>query len=93
MFSEWSAEIARYLSDLGFDAVIVCDDLASKSGPMFSPQIVREVFLPRMRKVASNIKLPWVYHSDGNIAPLLDDLLSLGMNAIANIEPGAMDIE
>lgn len=93
MFSEWSAEVARHLSDVGFDAVVVCDDLASKSGPMFSPQIVREVFLPRMRKVASNIKLPWIYHSDGNIAPLLDDLLGLGMNAIANIEPGAMDIE
>ncbi len=92
MFSDWSAQVALHVNDLGFDAILVADDLAFKTGPMFSPQIVRELFLPRMRKVAANFKLPWIFHSDGNIGPLLDDLLTLGMNGIANIEPGAMDI-
>jgi uroporphyrinogen decarboxylase len=36
--------------------------------------------------------LPWIFHTDGNFLPLLDDLLSLGMNALNPIEPDAMDI-
>jgi uroporphyrinogen-III decarboxylase len=37
--------------------------------------------------------LPWILHSDGDIAPILDDILSLGVKGIANIEPGPMDID
>ena len=48
--------------------------------------------MPRYQKVVANIKLPWILHSDGNILPILDDLLLLGMKGIANIEPGPMDI-
>src|SRR4030067_1789157 len=59
---------------------------------MFSPQMIRDLFLPRMKKVAEKIKIPLIYHSDGNLMPILDDLLSLGMNGLANIEPNAMDI-
>jgi uroporphyrinogen decarboxylase len=92
MFSDWSAQVAKHVHKLGFDAIIVADDLAFKTGPMFSPQIVRELFLPRMKKVAENFKLPWIYHTDGNVMPLMNDLLTLDMNGIANIESGAMDI-
>jgi len=35
---------------------------------------------------------PWVMHSDGNIVPLIDDLLSLGINALHALEPEALDI-
>ena len=33
-----------------------------------------------------------IYHSDGNLLPIFDDLLTLGMNGLANVEPNAMDI-
>jgi len=92
MFSDWSAIVAKHINELGFDLISVHDDLASTDGLMFSPEVIRELFLPRMRKVANNIKLPWIYHSDGNIMPILDNLLTLRMNGIANIEPSAMNI-
>jgi uroporphyrinogen decarboxylase len=92
MFTEWSVGLMKHINKLGFDSAIVADDLAMKNGPLFSPKVVREIFLPRMRRVAEAIKIPWVYHSDGNFMPILDDLLTLGMNGIANLEPGAMDI-
>lgn len=92
MFTDWCVRAMKHINTLGFDSAILADDLAMKTGPLFSPQVVREVFLPRMRRVAEAIKIPWVYHSDGNLMPILDDLLPLGMNGIANIEPGAMDI-
>jgi len=92
IFVDWACKAVAKINDLGFDFMIIPEDLAWKQGPLFSPQTIRELFLPRMKKVAEKIKLPWIYHSDGNLMPILDDLLTLGMNGLANIEPNAMDI-
>jgi uroporphyrinogen decarboxylase len=92
IFVDWACKAVRKINDLGFDFMIVPEDLAWKQGPLFSPNIVRELFLPRMKRVADEIKLPWIYHSDGNLLPILSDLLTLGMNGLANVEPNAMDI-
>lgn len=91
-FSEWSARVVEHLNQMDFDFLWVNDDLAANQGPLVSPQVFREFFLPHMRTVARAIKKPWVYHSDGNILPLLDDLLTLGMSAIHPIQPAAMDL-
>jgi uroporphyrinogen-III decarboxylase len=39
------------------------------------------------------MKKPWVFHSDGNLMPILDDLLTLGMNGLHPIQPAAMNIK
>ena len=59
---------------------------------MISPSMFREVFMPSYRRVAEAIQLPWIFHTDGNFLPILDDLLTLGMNALHPIEPDAVDI-
>ncbi len=92
LFVAWAEKAIPRINELGFDFLIIPEDLAWKQGPMFSPKIFREAFLPRMRRVTEKIKIPWIYHSDGNLMPILDDLLSLGMSGLANIEPNAMDI-
>ncbi len=92
VFNDWCCQVAEKVSELGFDFMVVPEDMAWKSAPLFSPQIIREFFLPRMRRFAERVGIPWIYHSDGNIMPIIEDLLSLGMNGLANIEPGAMDI-
>lgn len=92
IYAEWCGVVIEHLNGIGFDYYWSCDDIAYKAGPMMSPTTFRELFLPKMRKASQQIKLPWIYHSDGNITPVLDDLLTLGMNAIHPLEPGAMDI-
>ena len=92
IYTDWQAQVIEKLIRIGFDFIWAADDLAYKTGPMIAPQMFRDVFLPKMRKVAEVMTVPWIYHSDGNIIPLLDDLLSLGMNGLHPIEPGAMDI-
>jgi len=92
LFVDWAARAIPKINELGFDFLIVPEDLAWKQGPLFSPKVFRELFLPRMKRATDKIKMPWIYHSDGNLLPILDDLLSLGMNGLANIEPNAMDI-
>ena len=92
LFTDWSRRVMVHLNDLGFDVAMIAEDLGGKSGPLFSPKVVRELFIPRMRKVVEALKLPWIWHSDGNILPILDDMLTLGMKVIANLEPSAMDV-
>lgn len=92
LYSTWFTRAVRHICDLGFDFIWAGDDIAFRSGPMISPKMFREIFLPSYRRVADEIQLPWIFHTDGNFLPLLDDLLSLGMNALHPIEPDAVDI-
>jgi uroporphyrinogen decarboxylase len=66
--------------------------MAFKSAPFFSPQVFRDLVLPRYQRVREHITLPWVTHSDGNMIPLLDDLIGLGIAGMHPLEKGAMDI-
>ena len=91
--SDWCAEVADGLCALKFDYIWAADDIAYNTAPMFSPDRYREVLLPHTKKVADRITLPWVYHSDGNLRPILDDMLKQGMNAIHPLEPGSMILE
>lgn len=74
----------------------LADDLAFASGPLFSPAIMRRHLFPWYRKVveiAHGAGCPILFHSDGNLLPILDDLIDIGFDALQPIEPKAMDIE
>lgn len=91
-YSDWYARAVKHICQLGFDFIWAGDDIAGKDRLLVSPRIFRELFMPYYRRVAENITLPWIFHSDGNFLEVLDDLLSLGMNALHPIEPEAIDI-
>jgi uroporphyrinogen decarboxylase len=91
-YTEWSRVVLKRLCDIGFDFLWICDDIAFKTGPMFSPKMYREMFLPHLKRAAEVISIPWLHHSDGNLLPLMEDWLSLGESAINPIDPNAMDI-
>jgi len=95
-YVDWTIPIIRRLPETGCDYITNSDDIAYKNGPMVSPVTFRSTFMPGLRRIADAIHetdLPWVYHSDGDLTPIMDDLISLGMQAIHPFEPGAMDIE
>lgn len=91
-YSNWSAQIAKRASQLGFDFLWTADDLAFKTAPLISPKMFRQIILPHVRKIADAVSIPWVFHSDGNLTSILPDLIDLGISAFNPIEPGAMNI-
>jgi hypothetical protein len=91
-YCDWAAVVAERVCQLGFDVFISTDDMAFKSAPFFSPQVFRELVLPRFQRVREQITLPWVIHSDGNLMPFLEDLVNLGIVGLHPLEKGAMDI-
>jgi uroporphyrinogen-III decarboxylase len=77
--------------------LFVHEDMAGKSGPLFGPLQIREFFAPYYKKVwdaarAHGAKL-FSMDSDGDMSPILDDLVECGLNCIHPMEPvGGNDI-
>ncbi|MBS7622140.1 hypothetical protein KEJ39_00475, partial [Candidatus Bathyarchaeota archaeon] len=81
--------------ECGVDVVIEGDDLADIKGPMFSPKIFREFFFPYIRRFIEEChshNIPVMKHSDGNLYPILEELISLGYDGLHPIEPAVMDL-
>ncbi|MCC7355826.1 MAG: hypothetical protein IT330_18955 [Anaerolineae bacterium] len=94
-YTDFSAAVAEQAAKLGFDMFWTSDDIAFRTGTLWSPEMFRQYMLPHVRKVADVIRdvgIPWVYHSDGNLTPILDELLALGIKVLNPIEPLCMDI-
>lgn len=89
-------EIAKRLVEVPrLGAVFMSDDLAHQGGCLVSPEVYRKYVFPwyrRIGEVLDGAGLPFIFHSDGNIIEVLDDLAGCGICAIHPIEPQAMDI-
>jgi uroporphyrinogen decarboxylase len=92
IYTDWIEVVAERVCRLPFDAFVSTDDMAFNTAPFFSPRMFRELVLPRYQRVARKITLPWFIHSDGNILPFLDDLISVGVIGAHPMEKGAVDI-
>jgi uroporphyrinogen decarboxylase len=90
--TEWTVQRIDYLQEIGFDVLWSFDDLAYKSGLLVSPEMIRELVFPIVRPTVSRIRVPWVFHSDGDVMAVLDDLIELGIHGLHPLEPGPMDI-
>lgn len=91
-YADWTIAVLEAYQQLDFDFILCGDDLAHKTAPFISPPVFRDLFWPRMKRVADTIRRPWILHSDGNLMPIMTDLLALGMSGLNPIEPGALDI-
>jgi len=72
--------------------VLTFTDLAYKNGPIFSVNYYKKEFMPRLKKLNDtyhNAGVKCLFHSDGNIMPLLDDLIEAGIDGINPIEVAA----
>jgi len=71
------------------------DDIAYTEGLMVSPKILRQYLFPWMKKIGDLCHakgIPYIYHSDGDLYEVLDDLEACGVDALHPVEPKAMDI-
>jgi uroporphyrinogen decarboxylase len=92
LYFDWMLVVAERICQIGFDFFITTDDFAFKSGLLFSPEVFKEMMVPRYQRVLKKVTIPWVLHSDGNISRVVDILIDLGVAGIHPNEKGAMDI-
>lgn len=92
IYFDWTCKVAERACQMGFDFFFTTDDFAFKTGLFFSPSLFQELLVPRYRRLKSKLTIPWALHSDGNIEPVLNTLLDLGVVATHPNEIGAVDI-
>jgi uroporphyrinogen decarboxylase len=83
-------ELAKEVAQRGADFVFTGDDYASRERPFVSPKMFREFLAPQLKRVIRGFKelgLPVIKHTDGNILPLLDQIVDAGMDALDPIDP------
>ena len=91
MYTNFTGRLARNLSEMDFDFFWCFDDLAFTSSMMVSPTFFREHFKKPVRRAAANMKKPFIFHSDGNYSPILDDIVEIGASGIHPIERSSMN--
>ncbi|HHW05886.1 MAG TPA: hypothetical protein GXX32_08325 [Methanothermobacter sp.] len=89
--------IENILSEIGDIVDIVCtgDDLGTQNGLLISPKWYRDILKPRQKILIEHIKkltkAKVYYHSCGNIMPLIEDLIEIGVDILDPIQPKALD--
>lgn len=93
---DYALEWQKKQLDAGADTVLNAVDLAFNSGPFISIEQCEEFFFPYFNKWVDSLKsqgIVSIWHSDGNLQPLIDRILESGVTAIQCVDPLAgMDI-
>jgi uroporphyrinogen decarboxylase len=92
----WEMAFPR-LGDL-VDVVSEADDYATQTSQLVSPRMFRRVFKPRLQAIFERIhqlapRAKLFFHSDGNIRPILPDLIEIGIDVLNPIHITATGME
>lgn len=88
--------LVHLMLEAGAEVVFITDDYADNRSPLMSLKLFRKFELPnlqRMVRLAEKHGVPVLKHTDGNVYPILDDMISAGIQGLHPIEPGAMDLK
>jgi uroporphyrinogen decarboxylase len=88
------ASLAQRFVALGVDGGYFGDDYGAQRGLLFSPRLWRQMIKPRLARlfaVFRNAGLPVILHSDGDLWPILPDLLDIGLTCLNPVQPEVLD--
>lgn len=82
----------KRLIDAGIDSFILCSDYCFNAGPFLSPQMFRRFIQPYLARIIAETKRAGAYtikHTDGDIMPILDQLVECEPHALHSLDPMA----
>jgi len=84
-----------FLDELGdnVDIIKIGDDLGTQSSLMISPKMYRQILKPIhadfINFIKSRSKAKILFHSDGDVVPLIDDFIEMGVDILNPIQTSA----
>ena len=97
---DWKLEFWDFvLEEVGpyVHVVVLGDDLGGQDGPLFSPELYREIYKPRHRRLTDLIhrktQAKTFLHSCGSIYWALPDIIDSGIDIINPVQISAKDME
>jgi len=89
----WVKFVKRSLEE-GVDFIWVADDVAFKTGLFLPPKIMKEMWLPCLKRIiepAVSAGTPVMFHSDGKIDAIVPWLVDIGVDCINPMDPYGID--
>ncbi len=92
MLHEREVRFLRATADPALSPVaLIYGDIAGKNGLLFGPGFLRRWLFPQLRELVQVLHgagIAAVYHSDGNLLPVLDELVACGIDGLNPVESG-----
>ena len=87
---------AKKLVEMGVDMIWTGDDVGTQERMMMAPEKWRQFLKPRMANFIATLKeinpdIKIAYHSDGNILPIIPELIEIGLDVLNPVQPASMD--
>lgn len=94
--ASYKIEIARRAAECGFDMILYGDDIGTQRELMMSLELWRKWLKPDMQRAiaaakAVNPDIIAIYHSDGVIYDVIEDLIEIGMDVLNPVQPECVD--
>ena len=88
---------ARYFRDTcGLDGFALCSDYCFNTGPFLSPRMFRQFIAPYLTELVAGYRDLGFYvikHTDGNLMPILDQIVEAQPHALHSIDAQARDMD
>jgi uroporphyrinogen-III decarboxylase len=88
------SNLCKAVVEAGVDFVWIADDIAFKTGLFIPPKLFKEIWTERMQRImepALARDIPVIFHSDGNIDDIIEDLIDIGISCLNPMDPYAVD--
>ncbi len=90
--------VGLLLTRAGIDILALDDDVGEPSRMLMSRAMWQRYFKPHLRTIIdtcrrANPELAIFWHSDGNIEPIIPDLIEIGVDILNPVQPDVMDPE
>lgn len=90
--ADWAIDRNKKLHEAGVDVLLLCCDYCYNTGPFLSPDMFRQFIQPYLYQIIQAGKADGQYtikHTDGNIMPILDQLVECEPHALHSLDPMA----
>lgn len=87
---------AGILAGAGVDVIYLGDDIGEPTRMLIHPDLWRRFIKPRMAQIVASARsvnpaVHALYHSDGHILPIVEDLAEIGITALNPVQPDCVD--
>jgi len=92
MWTQYLKEVGEYVQ-----VVYFTDDIGAQNAMLISPDVFRTLLKPRLKELFDHIKgqadVKVMFHTDGSVAPVIDDIIEMGADILNPIQTSAMGMD
>jgi len=88
--------MVKLMIEAGVEVLFITDDYADCHSTFMNPSQFREFELLNIKRIVELAKkrgIPVLKHSDGNVHPIMEDMIEAGIKGFHPFEPGAMNLK